>query len=232
MALNSNALTTTEQVIKAIKTYPFLPDSLSFDDADVVEEVERLINQWSSTIQHAVRRELGFRQYVEILPGSIGAGLTLKNYPIKEIVSIERIDSNGDVVEELDLVKMLKFLSEDDLKSGIIYLEPNFARRMTGVGLIPEPFHSLKAYKVTYKAGFILPKDATLEAPSDLPADLEGLVVDLVKTMFVDETDTMRANGLITLTEGNVQRMWGQPAQFTLSKIQEKIIASYKRMSV
>lgn len=232
MALSNNALTTVDRAIKVISTYPFIPQEISFVDADVLEEIERLINQWSSTIQTFLRRDLGARERIEFVNGSMGPSLTLQHYPIQSLTSIERIASGGVVVETLDVQAFMSMISEDDLNRGIIYLEPNFTRRNASIGIIPDPYSPLKSYKITYTGGYVLPKDATTENPQTLPYDLEGLVLDLVKSSFIEETDSIRANNLITLTEGNVQRMWGAPVQFALTKVQEKTISSYRRMSI
>lgn len=232
MALSNNALTTVEKAVKAINTYPFLPEGLSFNDVDVIEEVERLINQWSSTIQTFLRRDLGLRERVEFVNGSMGPNLTLQHYPIQSLTSIERIANGGVVVGTLDVQALMSMISEDDLNRGILYLEPNFYRRNASIGIIPDPYSPLKSYKITYQGGYVLPKDATSENPQTLPYDIEGLVLDLVRSTFIESTDTMRANNLITLTEGNVQRMWGAPVQFALTKVQEKTISSYRRKSI
>lgn len=232
MALSNNALTTVEKAVKAINTYPFLPEGLSFEDADVIEEVERLINQWSSTIQTFLRRDLGLRERVEFVNGSMGPNLTLQHYPIQSLTSIERIANGGVVVGTLDVQALMSMISEDDLNRGILYLEPNFYRRNASIGIIPDPYSPLKSYKITYQGGYVLPKDATSGNPQTLPHDIEGLVLDLVRSTFIESTDSMRANNLITLTEGNVQRMWGAPVQFALTKVQEKTISSYRRMSI
>jgi hypothetical protein len=232
MALSNNALTTVENVVKVLNTYPFLPEGLSFDDVEVIEEVERFINQWSSTIQTFLRRDLGLRERVEFVNGSMGPNLMLQHYPVQSLTSVERIANGGVVVGTLDVQALMSMISEDDLNREIIYSEPNFYRRNASIGIVPDPYSPLKSYKVTYMGGYVLPKDATVENPQTLPYDIEGLVLDLVKTSFIEATDTMRANNLITLTEGNIQRMWGAPVQFALTKVQEKTISSYRRMSV
>ena len=232
MALSNNALTTVENVVKVLNTYPFLPEGLSFNDVEVIEEIERFINQWSSAIQTFLRRDLGLRERVEFVNGSMGPNLMLQHYPVQSLTSVERIANGGVVVGTLDVQALMSMISEDDLNRGIIYLEPNFYRRNASIGIIPDPYSPLKSYKVTYMGGYVLPKDATVENPQTLPYDIEGLVLDLVKTSFIEATDTMRANNLITLTEGNIQRMWGAPVQFALTKVQEKTISSYRRMSV
>lgn len=233
MALKPNALTTVENVISVIKTYPFLPEGLDFTDADVITEIERLINQWSSTIQTFIRRDVGASTRIEFVSGSTYPYLVLNHYPIREITSIEQIDGVGNVVATLDIESLMKMVSSDDLAKGMLYLEPNFAQRYSSVGIITSNRqNALRGYKVTYEAGYILPKDATEEVPSDIPSDLENLVIDLVKETFIDETDSMRAQDLITLTEGNVQRMWGASQQFTLNKQQLQLVSIYKRKGV
>lgn len=232
MALNSNALTTVERVAAVIKTYPFLAPGISFDDVDVIDEVSRIINGWSEYIQTEIQAQLGLKTYTDFYKGTNHPSLVLKHYPVKEIVSVEQVDGKGNVTASVDVEEMMQFISEDDLRKGILYLEPNFIQRFSLIGIVPEKFNSLRSYKIVYKAGYVLPKDATEEVPSDLPADLENLLIDLVKTEFINNTDPLRANNLITLTEGNVQRMWAEPKEFNLTTPQSRVLARYKRKGI
>lgn len=232
MALSNNALITTQEAISVIQTYPFLSGELDFTDIDVLNEIDRLINQWSSYVETVTGRSFGIKTYTEYYKGTTYPELALRHFPVTEIVSISLVGSGGAVLGEYDLTGIEQFLSEDDLKHGLLYTEPSFGSRYTAIGVVPEVYNQLRTYKIVYKAGYILPKNETLTEPSTLPYDLRGLVVDLVKTTFINATDNYRANNLITLTEGNVQRMWGAPVQFSLTKDQEKVLASYKLKSI
>lgn len=232
MALSNNALITTQDAINVIQTYPFLSSELDFTDADVINEIDRLINQWSSYVETVTGRHLGVKTYTEFYKGTSYPELALKHYPVTEIVSISLVGSGGAILGEYDLTGIENFLSEEDLKHGLLYTEPSFKSRYSSLGVVPELYNSLRTYKIVYKAGYVLPKDETELAPSTLPFDLRGLVTDLVKTTFINATDNYRANNLITLTEGNVQRMWGAPVQFSLTKDQEKILSAYRIKSI
>jgi len=232
MELSANALTTIDKVVGVIKTYPFLPVGLDFEDQDVRTEIARLINYWSAYVQTAISAELGVKEYIEFYKGTNQPTLVLKHFPIKGIVSFEQVTSNAQVVSVLDVEQIMAMNMADDFKKGIVYVEPFLVQRRTTIGVVPEPFTSLRTYRIKYTAGYVLPKDETVGVPSDLPQDLENLVIELCKAVFIRQTDSVRAEGLITLTEGNVQRMWAPPTEFNLTDLQKKIIAMHKRKSL
>lgn len=228
MILNDNALTTVERTVAAIQTYPFIAEGIDFYDLDVQDEVIRLINFWSSYVEQATNTKFGLQRYTEFYKGTSQPTLVLKHYPIKTIVSIEQITYDGEVVGTVDVEKMMTMMNENDLDRGILYIEPSLFQRFTSVGIVPEKYVQLRSYKIVYDAGYILPKDETDE-PSDLPAALENLVIELARAQFIANTDAFRASNLITLTEGNVQRMWAEPTEFKLTAPQEKVLAMFKR---
>lgn len=232
MPLNTNALTTVEAVISAIKMYPFLPTGLDFDDPDVQEQIIRLINSWSSYVEAKTNAKYGVKQYVEYKKGTNQPTLVVNNYPIKELTSIQELTYNGEVVGTLDVDVIAQMMSDEDYAHGIIYIEPGLAGRYTSVGIVPETYTSLRTYKVVYTAGFVLPKDATEETPSDVPEALVNLVIELVKAQFIEETDSIRADNLITLTEGNVQRMWDKTSPFKLTDAQKEILSLFRRKGI
>lgn len=232
MTLNAGALTTVEAAIAAIKTYPFIPIDLNFDDPDVQDEIARLINAWSSYVEQATNTKFGLVEYVEFYKGTTQPTLVLKHYPIQEVKSFEQVDGYGNVVGAFDMTKLQLMMGAGDLERGIIYVEPSLFSRYTTIGIVPEVYNQLRTYKITYTAGYVLPKDASEETPANIPAALENLVIELVKSQFIANTDAIRANGLITLTEGNVQRMWADPSEFKLTSAQEKIISMFKRKGI
>ena len=232
MTLSEYALTTVENAVEAIKTYPFLPLGIKFDDPDVVNEITRLINAWSSYVNQATNTVFGVREYVEFYKGTTQPTLVLKHYPIKEIKKFEQVASDGSVVGEIDIATMQLLMGAGDLERGILYIEPSLISRYTTIGIVPELYTQLRTYKITYTSGYVLPKDATAEEPSDVPAALENLVIELVKSQFIAGTDAIRANNLISLTEGNVQRMWADPVEFKLNASQEKILTLFKRKGI
>jgi hypothetical protein len=232
MTLNSNALTTWEHVASVLRTYPFIASGIDFNDADVQDEIMRLINYWSSFVEQATNTTFAIREYVETYRGSTHPTLTLKHYPIKEVSKLEQISSTGEVVYEYDVEALMSMTNEQDLLNGMLYFEPSWGMRSTTIGIIPEAFVRLRSIRVTYTAGYVLPKDATEDVPSTLPSSLEELVAELVKAQFIQNTDAIRANNLIGLTEGNVQRLWAQPAEFKLTAPQEKVLSYFKRRGI
>lgn len=229
MELSNNALTTVDKVVAVIKTYPFLPVGLDFEDQDVKDEVARLINFWSAYVQTAINADLGIKEYTEFYKGTHHPLLVLKQYPIKEVTKFEQISANAEVVGEFDVETLMLMNMEEDLRKGMLYVEPFLGQRKTTIGIVPEPFNGLRTYRIQYTAGYVLPKDATEAIPSDLPQDLENLVIEIARTVFIRQTDAVRADGLITLTEGNVQRMWAPQTDFSITDMQKRIIAMHKR---
>lgn len=226
--LSDSALTTVERVVAAIQSYPFISEEIDFNDLAVTDEITRLINYWSSYVEQATNTRFGMKRYTEFYKGTSQPTLVLKHYPIKELISIEQITYDGEVVATLDIDKLMMMMNENDLERGILYIEPSLFQRFTSVGIVPEPFSQLRSYKIVYDAGYVLPQFEEDE-PSDLPAALENLVIELARAQFIANTDATRANNLITLTEGNVQRMWAEPVEFKLTAPQEKILSLFKR---
>lgn len=232
MTLNANALTTVEHVVSALKAYPFIASGVSFDDADVIDEIIRLINYWSSFVETTTNNTFGEREYTEFYRGTSHPTLALKHYPVTSLVSIDYISSNGEVIGSLDVDTISLMLDERDLERGLLYYEPSWAKRYTVTGIIPDIFAQMRSIKITYTAGYVLPKDATDDVPSTLPSVLEELVTELAKAQFIANTDSIRANNLISLTEGNVQRIWANPTEFKLTSQQERILSLFKRKGV
>lgn len=232
MALYQNALTTVERVVDAIKMYPFLPEGLDLADPAVETQIARLINSWSELVEQATGTKLGFNRYTQFYRGTNQPSLILNNYPIKEIISFEKVNADGTTSIAYDVDKVFALTSADEFNRGMIYIAPNLPALHSTTGIVPDPYNSLKTYKIVYDAGYILPKDETDELPCDLPAALENLVVELVKDQFIASVDSIRANNLISLTEGNVQRVWGDPKDFKFNEAQKRILSLFKRKMI
>lgn len=78
---------------------------------------------------------------------------------------------------------------------------------------------------VRYTAGYILPWEATDEAPADLPADLEGLAQEMVQYIF-GKLESGGSSGLKAFSISDVRWEWSDE---TPSSWQD-IINQYKRV--
>ena len=94
-------------------------------------------------------------------------------------------------------------------------------------GLTGDPVTGSRNIEVKYTAGYILPWEATEEEPSDLPADLEGLVQEMVQYAF-GRLETGGSAGLKAFSISDVRWEWSED---TPSSWQE-IINQYKRVWV
>jgi hypothetical protein len=227
--LKDNALTTVDAVIGAIKMNPHVNATITWNDTDVIEQIERLINMYSADVESFTRRSFGVQTYIEYQSGTNQPYLVLNNSPIRSLESVELIGSNGEIFSAIDVEKMWNELSYRDKSAGLLYFEPNFVSRFSYYGLRPETFVSLRSIRVVYTAGYILPKDATDNVYSDLPSEIEGVVIEICKDKFIKDVDQKRAEGLIQLTEGNVQRNWGVPTKVLLNSDHKSILKRYKK---
>lgn len=232
MELSANALTTVERVIKSLDMYPFINSEIDFTDDDVLEAITRMINFWSDYVCQLTNNEFGAKTYTEFYKGTNQPTLVLKHYPILSLTSLEEVDTTGSVIKSFDLTQIQALMSDEDYVRGMIYVEPYLSGRYSSTGLIPDRFVSMRKYKIVYEAGYILPKDETELIKSTLPASLEGLVIDLATKEFIRRTDSLRADGLIQLTEGNVQRMWEVPKDVSLTEAHKQIISYFKRKGI
>lgn len=207
--LNKNAILTLEQLKAELRSSPFVPDKLDLDDEDVEAHLIQQINIASAQVESIIGRELALQEYTEKVSTSANPVLNLDNFPIKEVKELHII--NGYEISEykLDSSMIKKFNSKRDLDRGSIYMEPIMLPRQLRVGIGRHPFQTLRNLAVTYDAGYVMPGDATEDNPSDLPADIVGVVMSAVTRDFRKHIDPTRSDDLIQLQEGNVNRMWG-----------------------
>lgn len=227
--LKDNALTTVDAVVGAIKMNPHVNATITWNDTDVIDQIERLINMYSADVESFTKRSFGIQTFIEYHTGTNQPYLVLGNSPIRSLESVELIGYNGEITGTLDVEKMWNELSYRDKNAGMLYFEPHFVSRFSYFGIRPETFASLRSVRVVYTAGYILPKDATDDVDSDLPSEIEGVVIEIAKEKFIKDVDQKRAEGLIQLTEGNVQRNWGVPGKVLLNTDQKSILKRYKK---
>ena len=128
----------------------------------------------------------------------------------------------------------MKYTDRISLDEGTLQVGKALPMTRTRVGLARYPQHSLLTATVTYEAGYILPKDATEEKPSDLPADIKGVVKRTCVQLFQDLLDYNKAQGLIMRQEGNVNRMWQSDIELQMlqhgsfDKASQRVLDAYK----
>ena len=69
---------------------------------------------------------------------------------------------------------------------GVIYRDEGWLKAGYRKGLAYDIVAPKRVIEVSYTAGYILPKDATDDEPQTLPADLEGLVWDMVSQAYTN----------------------------------------------
>lgn len=134
------------------------------------------INAASSAIEHYCRRKFGIQTYIQNELDRTDEVL-FNEYPVRKVIGI-----NG---KKLDDYRFATYL---DSESGILNV---YGAEFKGV--------------VEYEAGYVLPKDATDERPSDLPSDLELATLRLVNEMYVDSDGFTEDVGSIKLGDWTVR---------------------------
>ena len=183
--LAANALTTLERMkwmlgltnqnasLEKLKLMLGLPsDSLAgTEDAQADLILAMLINKASSWIERLTGRHLGKQAYHQWYKADGSQELVLMEYPI---VSIESIKEDG------RLVSPDKYDFGQTGQIGVVYRDEGWLKAGWRSGLAYDMVALKRAIEVCYTAGYVLPKDATENDPQTLPADLEGLVWDMV----------------------------------------------------
>ena len=160
--LHPNALTKLETVKRFLGTNTAVPDDVLI----------RLINQASAYVEQALGRKLGRAVYTEQLKGNGNQYLLLSNYPI---VAVEHVKQAGDMLDP----SLWDY--EQGALSGVLYKDTGWTFYGFPHGLAGDPITGSRNIEVRYTAGYILPKDGTRARPADLPADIEGLVLDMIQ---------------------------------------------------
>lgn len=147
---------------------------------------ERLINAASDVIEQYCGRKFKSATYTEKHYGE-RKNVFVKNYPVSEIVSITDDDTALTADELADCINHSTYVELDEEREGPI--------------------------EITYKAGYVLPKDHTAETPRDLPYDIEQACILLVQ--YYEKTDL--ANFSTTFAEsGAVFKPTAMPSHVKL----------------
>lgn len=171
--LANNALTTLDRM------------KLMLDLDDETDErtcvlVELLINKASSWVERQVGRHLGKSTYREFYDADGQQALVTLEFPI---ISVDYVKEAGVLVHP----ELYDYAQTANI--GVIYRDDGWLRAGYRRGLSNDIIETKRNIEVRYTAGYVLPKDATDEDPQTLPADLEGLVWDMVSQAYTNMQD-------------------------------------------
>lgn len=166
--LAENALTTLERM----KLMLGLSD-IEDEKTDMI--VEMLVNRASSWIERQIGRHLGKKTYLQWYDADGQQELVTEEYPI---ISVEYVKQEGALVNP----RSYDYSQTGDI--GVIYRDEGWLKAGWRRGLANDIVASKRIIEVKYTAGYVLPKDATEDEPQTLPADLEGLLWDIVSQTY------------------------------------------------
>ena len=168
--LAENALTTLEKM----KMMLGLSD---ISDERTDEIIMLLINKASSWIERQTGRPLGKQSYVQKYDADGQQELVTIEYPI---LDVEYVKEDGKLVDPA----LYDYGQTGNI--GVIYRDDGWLRAGYRRGLAYDIVVSKRVIEVSYTAGYVLPKDADDEHPQTLPADLEGLVWEIVSQAYTN----------------------------------------------
>ena len=158
--LAENALTTVERM-KLMLGLPAETD----DRTNLI--VELLINKASSWVERQIGRHRADGQQE----------LVTDEYPI---ISVEYVKEGDRLVDP----KLYDYSQTGNI--GVIYRDDGWLKAGYRSGLAYDIVAIKRNIEVSYTAGYVLPKDATDDEPATLPADLEGLIWDIVSQAYTN----------------------------------------------
>ena len=166
--LANNALTTLERM----KLMLGLPEEI---DERTQTIIELLINKASAGIERQTGRHLGRDSYRQFYDADGQQNLVLLEYPI---IRVEYVKENG------ILVNPSSYDYGQTGEIGVIYRDEGWMKAGYRRGLAYDIVAPKRIIEVSYTAGYVLPKDATEDDPQTLPADLEGLLWEMVSQTY------------------------------------------------
>ncbi len=166
--LAHNALTT----LKRMKLMLGLTD---IEDERTNEIIEMLINKASAWIERQIGRHLAQNRYHQWYDADGQQELVLLEYPI---IDVEFVKENGMLIDPSC------YDYEQTGSIGVIYRDDGWLKSGHRMGLAYDMIRSKRVIEVSYTAGYVLPKDATEDNPQTLPADLEGLLWEIVSQAY------------------------------------------------
>lgn len=170
MMLAENALTTLDRM-------KLMLGIADVEDERTDEVVMLLINRASSTIERQTGRHLGKHKYRQWYNADGQQELVVIEYPI---IDVEYVKEDGKVVDS----NSYDYSQTGEV--GVIYRGEGWLKAGYHSGLAYDIVAPKRAIEVSYTAGYVLPKDATEDCPQTLPADLEGLLWDMVSLAYTN----------------------------------------------
>ena len=168
--LAENALTTAERM----KLMLGLPEE-SDERTDAI--IDLMINKASAWVEMQIGRKLGRNTYTEWYDADGQQELVTLEYPI---ISVEYVKEEGRLVDPA----VYDYGQTGNI--GVIYRDDGWLKAGYRRGLAYDIVAPKRAIEVKYTAGYVLPKDATEDDPQTLPADLEGLIWDMVSQAYTN----------------------------------------------
>ena len=139
--------------------------------------VTMLINRASAWIERQAGRHFGKQSYIQFYDADGQQELVLIEYPI---IYVDYVKENGVIVDPA------KYDYGQTADIGVIYRDEGWLKAGYRKGLAYDIVAPKRAIEVSYTAGYVLPKDATEDEPQTLPADLEGLLWDMVSQSYTN----------------------------------------------
>ena len=147
------------------------------DDETVKNNIIRLINSASAWVETITGRKFGRATYTHRYAAPGHQELVLNQFPIREVEYVKDI-ATGTIIDP----RSYDFSMGGDV--GVLYRDAGWPLRGYAAGLAMD-FQTLSRYlEVKFTAGYILPKDATADEPSDLPADITDIVWGIAEQEF------------------------------------------------
>ena len=163
VALAPNAMTTLEDTMERL--------GISEEEADQAAKnnLVRLINAASAWIETITGRHFGKATYTDRYAGPGAQELVLREYPIRSVEYVKDTVTGG-----LIDPGTYDFSMSGDI--GVLYRDMGWTFRGYPYGLANDYRAASRYLEVKFTAGYVLPKDATEDEPSDLPADIISIV--------------------------------------------------------
>ncbi len=168
--LASNALTTLDRM----KLMLGLPDEI---DERTKEIIELLINRASAWVERQIGRHLKRQDYHQWYNADGQQELVTIEYPI---VKVEYVKVDGKIIDP----RTYDYGQTKDI--GVIYRDEGWPKAGYRRGLAYDIVAPKRKIEVSYTAGYVLPQDATEDDPQTLPADLEGLIWEMVSQAYTN----------------------------------------------
>lgn len=169
--LAPNAMTTLEDTLERLG----IPEDQA--TTAVKNNIIRLINAASAWIETITGRKFGKATYVHRYAAPGVQELVLQQYPIRSVEYV--LDVYSGVTYD---PSSYDFVMEGNI--GVLYRDEGWPFRGYPYGLANDIRMASRSLEVKFTAGYVLPKDATEDEPSDLPWDILSIVWGIAEQEF------------------------------------------------